>query len=169
MDARIDTERFNLRELTQDDASPAYLGWFRDPVINNWIAASSTTQNLCDLRLYIKERMNRDDVLFLGIFDQFNSRHIGNIKYEPIVREKGEAVMGVLLGDPRYRGIGVFSEIFLPSASWLKIHRGIKRIYLGVACGNLPAINAYKKVGFEYTRWPTHLCSNEALAMVFEI
>lgn len=103
---------------------------------------------MADLQDYVAQRIGRADVLFLGIFDKCSGIHIGNIKYEPVLPAQGSAVMGILIGDPTFRGKGVFSEVFGASAAWLKKERRITRIHLGVEKANLAAIKAYQNAGF---------------------
>jgi [ribosomal protein S5]-alanine N-acetyltransferase len=144
----IETSRFVLRELTVDDVSARYLGWLGDSAAKKWIAAAESTRGLADLREYVRQRVGREDVLFLGIFTKTGDLHIGNIKYEPLLRDERRAELGVLIGDPAFRGQHVFSEVLQASAAWLKLHRGILRIYLGVERENLPAVKAYQRTGF---------------------
>jgi ribosomal-protein-alanine N-acetyltransferase len=144
----IETNRFFLRELTVDDVSARYLGWLSDSTAKKWIAAAEATRELMDLREYVQQRVGREDVLFLGIFAKVDDLHIGNIKYEPLLQDEGYAELGVLIGDSAFRGKRVFAEVLAASAAWLKLHRGIDRIYLGVQRENLPAVNAYQNAGF---------------------
>jgi RimJ/RimL family protein N-acetyltransferase len=60
----------------------------------------------------------------------------------------GYAIMGILIGDPSWRGRGVATEIIMASANWLFHNRNIKEIILGVHKLNAAAIRAYSKVGF---------------------
>jgi ribosomal-protein-alanine N-acetyltransferase len=144
----IETERLLIRPLVTEDVSDRYLSWLMDSEAKKWITSADCTKQLTDLRSYVEQRVSRDDVWFLGIFDKDRNLHIGNIKYEPIVASLKAAVMGVLIGDPSYRGKGVFPEVFLPTASWLQRHRKIENIYLGVDESNEMAIRAYEKSGF---------------------
>jgi len=146
--AAIETSRFFLRELTVDDVSHRYLGWLGDSAAKKWIVTAESTRGLADLREYVRQRVGREDVLFLGIFAKADNLHIGNIKYEPLLQGEGRAELGVLIGDPEFRGKHVFAEVLAASATWLKLHRQIHRIYLGVECENLAAVNAYRKAGF---------------------
>jgi ribosomal-protein-alanine N-acetyltransferase len=148
MSVRIETQRFTLRELTPDDASERYLSWLTDGQAQKYIIAAATTRGIDDLRQYIGNRVGRNDVLFLGIFDKINGLHIGNIKYEPIDLTRRCATMGILIGDIDYRGKGVTAEVLAVSARWLQREQSIDRILLGVSADNLPAIRAYEKVGF---------------------
>lgn len=152
--ALIGTNRFLLRELTVKDASERYLDWLSEPEARKWIVAASSAQRLSDLRGYILDRIGRSDVLFLGIFEKNEGIHIGNIKYEPVDSVLGYAVMGVLIGDPIYRGKGVAVEVLLASAKWLALHRQIREILLGVDKENEAAIRAYQKIGFSFVDTP---------------
>jgi len=144
----ITTERFLLRELTEEDVTQRYLGWLSDPESGKFIATVAAVRELSDLRQYVRERIGRGDILFLGIFDKASGLHIGNIKYEPVNSGLGYAVMGMLIGDPAYRSKGVAVEVLNASAGWLKEHRNIRQIVLGVSRDNLAAVKAYEKVGF---------------------
>lgn len=144
----LHTERFLLRELTVDDATPAYLSWFGNAAAAQYITSASQMRELSALREYISARVGREDVWFLGIFDRETGVHIGNIKYDPVDSSRGYAVMGVLIGDPAARGRGVTGEVLRATGAWLKAHRGIREIVLGVDTGNTPAVRAYEKVGF---------------------
>ncbi len=144
----IRSERFRLRELRVADATDRYLGWLRDGATARHIVAAADTADLDRLRSYLRERVGRADVLFLGIFDGVTGLHIGNIKYEPLDSTLGYAIMGILIGDTAYHGKGVAGEVLAASARWLQANRGINEIVLGVSPDNVAAIRAYEKTGF---------------------
>jgi ribosomal-protein-alanine N-acetyltransferase len=146
--AAIETDRFILRELTVADVSERYLEWLSDPEARKWIVAAAEAQRMADLKDYVAQRVGRADVLFLGIFDKSCGVHIGNIKYEPVLPDQGSAVMGILVGDPSFRGKGVFAEVFGASVAWLKNERRITRIHLGVEKAHEAALKAYQNAGF---------------------
>jgi RimJ/RimL family protein N-acetyltransferase len=127
------------------DVSERYAGWLSDQATSQYISAKL---NLADLRQYVLERSDREDVLFLGIFEKETCRHIGNIKYEPVDAELGYAIMGILIGEPNWRAKGVAAEVLLASVEWLRQYRKIKQIVLGVSRVNTAAVRAYQKVGF---------------------
>src|SRR5215210_1689707 len=131
-DGVILTSRFLLRPLTVDDATERYLQWLHEPETRRYILSASTSQTLADLRAYIEERQRRADVLFLGIFLRHPEEHVGNIKYEPIDTATASAEMGILVGDPKWRSQGVAAEVIAATARWLRLNRGVKRIFLGV-------------------------------------
>jgi ribosomal-protein-alanine N-acetyltransferase len=166
---RIESQRFFLRPLTENDVTLEYLGWLSEPVTKKYISASKNTENLAQLKSYVRMRLGRSDVCFLGIFDKTTGKHIGNIKYEPVQVETRYAVMGILIGDAKWRGLGVFSEVFEASAHWLYMKKGITKFELGVDKTNISAIRSYEKAGFK--RVDSHYIStSEAnLIMGYEI
>lgn len=154
MGVAINTHRFILREITEADASETYLSWLRDPLSVKYITAAGTQNELYNLKQYIRERVGRNAVLFLGIFDATTGQHVGNIKYEPVNDELGYAIMGILIGEVTYRGIGVAKEVITASSKWLSDNRNIYEILLGVHLENVSAIKAYEKMGFKVSDTP---------------
>lgn len=144
----IDTPHFYMRPLTVSDATETYLGWFSDTSTQKYIVSAAQQVTLENLKKYISEKLSKNNVLFWGIFDKKNGKHIGNIKFEPIDSTAGYAVMGMLIGDPEYRGRGVAATSIKATAAWLKAHRNIHQILLGVHVHNMPAIKAYESIGF---------------------
>ncbi len=141
----ISTNRFILKPLAISDVTDRYTEWLNDTSTNQFISAKLTRT---DLEKYVSERVNREDILFLGIFNKIDGLHIGNIKYEPIDSQKGYAIMGILIGEALWRGKSVASEVILASAFWLNENKDINQIVLGVSKLNLAAIRAYQKIGF---------------------
>lgn len=152
---QIISARFTLRPLEVDDVTERYSSWLSDQETSKYITARL---DILELRKYVLERLNREDVLFLGIFDKHSGLHIGNIKYEPINSKLGYAIMGILIGDPDWRGKGVAIEVLHVTANWLHYNRNIKEIILGVNRYNFAAIQAYLKVGF--VRQPSEYFTN---------
>ncbi|MDX9713888.1 MAG: GNAT family protein [Dissulfurispiraceae bacterium] len=148
MKVKFYSDRFILRELSANDVTSQYLGWLQDVDAKKYITAASHTSCLSDLKQYVCSRIGREDILFLGIFDKSTGLHIGNIKYEPVNSALGFAVMGILIGNPAFRGKGVATEVLNSSAQWLKTHRNIDQILLGVSKYNIKAIRSYEKTGF---------------------
>ena len=95
--------------------------------------------------------------------------HIGNIKYEPIDFENKVAVMGILIGEKDWRGVGVASEVIKSSSEWLNKQYDINHIALGVDSKNIAAIKTYKKIGFKNKQTPCITITDKSqLTMVFD-
>jgi ribosomal-protein-alanine N-acetyltransferase len=145
------TDRFILRPLTLQDATDRYLSWLREEQVRRYIMSAGSTRTLDDLRAFSAGRIGQRHVLFLGIFERAAGRHIGNIKFEPIDQARGTAEMGILIGEPDWRGRGVASEVVAATACWLRDHCKISRICLGVERENDAALSAYRHAGFRQT------------------
>ena len=164
------TDRFVLRPLKVGDVTDRYVGWLMDQPTSQYITAAASKPSLTDLRQYVLDRSARIDVIFLGIFEKNTLLHIGNIKFEPLSSELGYATMGILIGEPGWRGRGVAVEVLLGSVEWLRQYRSIRQIVLCVSRANTAAICAYKKVGFveEATDF-IPLLAPEAVTMVWHL
>ena len=151
-----------------DDVSERYLGWLRDEAVSRYIDSAHAVQTLDTIRDYVRQRENRDDVLFLGIFTA-EGAHVGNLKFEPLDTARGSAVMGILIGDPEWRGRGVATEVLIASARWLRSERAIREVVLGVSLANEGAIHAYRKAGFvEVSAHRAHAPGPGHLTMVLD-
>jgi RimJ/RimL family protein N-acetyltransferase len=163
----IHTNRFVLKPLEVNDVGPRYAGWLRDQATSQFII---TKLDLAELRQYVLDKSGREDVMFLGIFEKGAGLHIGNIKYEPVNSGKGYSIMGILIGEDTWRGKGVAAEVITASAEWLRINRNIREIILGVNRANLPAISAYRKLGFiEESSVFMPSVSSEGMIMVWHL
>jgi aryl-alcohol dehydrogenase-like predicted oxidoreductase/GNAT superfamily N-acetyltransferase len=113
-----------------------------------YIRSAEEGYDLVSVRDYVAARSNREDVLFLGIFDVETQSHIGNVKFEPVDAVAKTATVGILIGDKSWRGRGIATEALEACARWLFENRGINQIILRVANTNVGAIRAYEKAGF---------------------
>lgn len=147
--SRIETERFYLRPLNKlgDDLS-TYLTWMQDVNSNPHIEGVDAQHTEESLRAYIEEKSESNEALLLGIFTRSDSKHIGNIKYEPINVQKGEAWLGILIGDPEWRNVQAGREVISETISWMNRNMCISVFFLGVSRVNIAAVKSYKAAGF---------------------
>lgn len=141
-------KNFFLRSLTSQDDLKNYLFWMSNPSNNKFILSSNINFTIDTLRKYIDSCNNSDDILLIGIFDKLSSEHIGNIKYDNIDMIDKSAVMGILIGEKEYRGIGLAKNVIQETLNWLYENLGIIKVLLGVDKENLDAFNLYKNIGF---------------------
>ena len=99
----IQSKRFNLVTLRQSDVSDRYLRWINSSN-NKYIDYTSQSRSLADIQSYVAEREDDSTILFLGIYTLESQEHIGNIKYEPIDLKCGIAIMGILIGEDKWKG-----------------------------------------------------------------
>jgi RimJ/RimL family protein N-acetyltransferase len=113
-----------------------------------FIQSARPDYQLKELIEYIDEKNDAADALLLGIFSANNGKHIGNLKFEPILFDDRKAVLGLLIGDADFRGIGVGTEILPYVFSKLCGEYEIELIELGVDVDNKAALSLYQKMGF---------------------
>lgn len=166
----VDTSRFYLRPLTLSDVSARYLGWLSDDQSRRFIQSARVDYDIQMLSAYVMEKIHKPDTMFLGIFERTSDAHIGNLKFEPVDKVERYAVLGILIGDPKWRGKRVAEEVIKASADWLKRSFGIREIILGVARENQAAIRAYARIGFREETTPRlTVRSPESVAMVWHL
>lgn len=163
---RINTKRFLVRTLLSNEDLKSYLTWMQNIVENKYILTARTDYSLGELKNFVESDNLSTNRILLGIFDK-NQGHIGNIRFSKIDPTKKSVEVGFLIGEYKFRGIGVAEEVFLASVMWLKSNFQIRTVYLGVNPENTPALNLYKKLGFVKIASQTPLSDN--LKMKFEL
>lgn len=142
-------ERILLRPVSRQDATLEYVSWLNDPETTRYMESGRRQESIESITEYIARYENREDVRFMAIVLKDRSRHVGNLKLEPINWTHRNAVLGIMIGDPRVRGKGIGTEAILLMLRYafddLKLHR----ISLGVTADNRPAIKCYQEVGFK--------------------
>ena len=143
------TPKYVLRSIdsNQDDLS-GYLNWMQDVKSNPFIQSVRPDYRLNELIEYIEEKNDAANALLLGIFSANNGKHIGNLKFEPIQFDDRKAVLGLLIGEVDFRGIGVGTEILPYVFSKLCSEYDIELVELGVDIDNKAALSLYQKMGF---------------------
>jgi len=141
------TERFLLRELTASDASQCYLHWFKDAEIKKYIL--NPPNCLTELSNYIQGDLENENAFLLGIFTKEEGKHLGNIRFEYTYDGYDGVGMGIIIGDKKWRGKSVASEVIEKGSYYLKERFGTQNIFLGVDSANVGAIRAYEKLGFK--------------------
>jgi RimJ/RimL family protein N-acetyltransferase len=144
----IDIGNFYLKKLKANDNLDNYLYWMRNPQNNEYIISSHQGYSLLELKKFIKNCNSNSSILLLGIFDKSMDIHVGNIKFDNIDLQINSATMGILIGERKYRGIGLAEKVIKSSINWLYTNLDIKQISLGVDKNNSAAIKLYSKIGF---------------------
>lgn len=139
-----------LKKLTSDDASEEYCGWLNDPEVNKHLVTKKISSD--QLKEYINEKNSSAKCLLLGIFDNINNQHIGNIKLEPIEFQEKRAVIGVLIGNKNYWGRGLATEAVRLAKEYAFGELNLSELKLGVFPDNKAAIKVYEKNGFKIDR-----------------
>lgn len=152
----IRTARFVLRPLAAGDVTATYMRWLRDPEVRRWIDYAAAAPSESVLRAYVESKRLLPGCWFLGIYTP-DGEHLGNVKAEP--DGQGGHHLGILLGEPAWRGRGVAVEVM--RALCLLVQQGSQCIWLGVAEQHTAGRRAYAKAGFQWVRTTGGICRYE--------
>ncbi len=146
-------ENLRLAMLSENCAGfDSYLSWMRDVDSNPFILGvrkDYSPQNLCD---YIESKNVSDLALFWGIYLAQTGELVGTIKLEPIDISQSLAWVGIMIGAPQNRGLGYGREAIKTVMNYSSSMLGLKCINLSVDTRNEPAVQLYKKLGFNIVK-----------------
>jgi len=142
----IKTKRLIIKNFNLNLVNVHYLKWVKDKNIKENI--TFTCKNISKLKKDVKKRLSKKNSFFLSIHSK-SDRHIGNIYFHDINIKKKSAYMGIMIGDKKWRGKGVGSEVINVIIKKILIIRKIYYLFLGVNNNNKVAIKLYKKIGFK--------------------
>lgn len=143
----IETPRFVLACLTENDATETYLSWMNRREINQYLESRFAPHDLQSLSAFITSiRESRDSYLF-GIFSREGSHH-GNIKLGPISYEHRTASIGLIIGDDSVWGKGVATEVISAVSSWAFSTLSLEKLTAGSYQQNGGSIRAFEKSGY---------------------
>lgn len=135
-----------LRPITLADVTERYCSWLNDPRVTRYLETHSSTMS--QLSQYVRDRIDNPDVRFWGIFDNITNEHVGNLKFEPINWKECHTILGIMIGDERYWGRGISSEITRLVSDYAFRVLGLSEVRLGVLVENIPAWKSYLRAGF---------------------
>jgi len=105
----FETDRFVLRTLSPEDASPRWAEWLNDPVSALMLNVPPRVVTAEQLRDLISA-VDQYEKLLLGIFVLGSNRHIGVVRFRFIDQRK-RVIPGVLIGETEWRNTGALHEV----------------------------------------------------------
>ena len=152
MNSETYSNRFILRPLNpQQDDFTRYLSWMQNYESNPFILGVRESITLAELYDYVSEKNSLPSAILFGIFTKSDLQHIGNVKLEPITKNK-VATLGILVGDESWRGRGVGFEVLSAILDFAFKDLVLKKVELGVDSRNEKALKLYYKLGFRESK-----------------
>ncbi|MFC2072928.1 GNAT family N-acetyltransferase [Chloroflexota bacterium] len=162
----IINSRIILREKSLADARSDYY-WETDPELAQLDAAPVTTipfsQYLLD---YASELYNSLPTSQRFAIDTLDGKHIGNCSYYDISETKGQAELGIMIGNRDYWNKGYGTDTVSTLVNHIFCQTNLNRIYLKTLKSNTRAQKCFRKCGFT-PYW--HLVKDEFSFMLMEI
>ena len=144
---QVNGKSLYVQPLNQTHATEKYASWLNDPQTNKYLETKKATVQ--SLKQYIRQKNNSRECILRGIF--LEGEHIGNIKLEPIDFKQQTAILGILLGEKQYRGMGIATQI-IKHITKLAANWNIKTITAGVYKDNKASLKAFKKAGYKISK-----------------
>ncbi|MFA5605126.1 MAG: GNAT family protein [Dehalococcoidales bacterium] len=140
--------RIMLCQKRLDDAVNDYT-WKTDPELARLDACLPLDIPFNEyLYLYINELQITPVAKHEFSIETSNGEHIGNCAYFNVNRFKGEAEVGIMLGNRKYWGKGYGAEAMVSLIDYIFNRHNFKRVYLKTLEGNTRAQNCFQKCGF---------------------
>jgi RimJ/RimL family protein N-acetyltransferase len=137
-----------LRRKRLTDAENDY-DWRCDVELARFDAASPLRISLQEFLVTYREDL-RFPSPFRRVFaiENLNGTHIGNVMYYNIDERRGEAELGITIGDKRYWGSGYGRDAVRTFVAYIFTSTSLDRIYLNTLDWNVRAQRAFRAAGF---------------------
>lgn len=142
------SDRIELRPLTATDVTGRYVGWLNDPGTNRYMGVGRVVSTLESVRDYVAAFEGRADRYLFAIAVRDTGEHIGNITLQDIDAVDLRGEIGLLVGEPEWRGRGVGSEAIAMVVSHAFDDLGLHKLTAGYVAGNDGSARAFAKNGF---------------------
>ncbi|MDP2731225.1 MAG: GNAT family N-acetyltransferase [Dehalococcoidales bacterium] len=149
MDATVITgSKVILREKSPSDAWDDY-AWETDPELAHLDAAPLLTAPYSQyLEDYTRELSYYSVISYQFAVDTLDGKHIGNCSYYHINENKGEAELGIMIGNRDYWSKGYGADVVTTLLDYIFRETKLNRIYLKTLESNTRAQQCFRKCGF---------------------
>ncbi len=144
----IQNSEITIRHLVSDDINERYLQWMSDKEINRYLESRFTQFDLQELQRHFDIYLEQG-ALFLAIEDSVSNLHIGNLKIGPVNPNHKTADIGILIGDPDFRGRGIAAQAIKMVTDYAFENLGVSRLFCGIYEANTASIRAFQKAGYK--------------------
>ena len=137
-----------LREKRLSDAQRDY-AWRCDEELARFDAARPLRSSFPDFLATYGEEL-RYPSPFRQVFavEDLKGKHIGNVMYYNINSSRGEAELGITIGEKSYWGKGYGTDALRTLARYIFDSTDLNRVYLNTLDWNIRAQRSFKKAGF---------------------
>ena len=140
--------KIRLREKSLADARDNY-AWQTDAELVWLDAAPLLTITFAEyLSVYANELRYPSSTSYQFAIETLDGKHIGNCTYYNLDKTKGEAELGILIGNRDYWDKGYGTDTVITMVNHIFHQTNFKRIYLKTLDSNTRAQKCFKKCGF---------------------
>ena len=129
--------------------APNDYAWKTDPELTRLDAAPLLNIGFTEYQLsYANELHHLPLAKYQFAILTLDGEHIGNCAYYDISKNKGEAELGLMIGNRNYWGKGYGTDVVTTLVSYIFDKTNLKRIYLKTLKSNQRAQKCFNKCGF---------------------
>ena len=141
-------EKVVLREKRASDAIRDY-SWSTDKELSELDAASPMKLSFQQALMLYEEELDYPSTLRQRFaIDTLEGEHIGNCMFYDVNEARGEAELGIMVGDRRYWSKAYGTDAVRTLLRHIFMATGLKRVYLHTLDWNIRAQKSFAKVGF---------------------
>jgi RimJ/RimL family protein N-acetyltransferase len=140
-------KKTRLREKKLSDVRNDYR-WQSDPELARLDAAPTLEMSFAIYLLDYSSLLNRKDARYPLAIETLEGRHIGNCTCYDIDEKKGEAQVGIMIGDRDYWDKGYGTDAVNTLVNYLFRNSSLDRLYLKTLDWNQRAHRCFAKCGF---------------------
>ncbi len=160
----INGRKVLLRDKRLDDALQDY-AWKTDPELARLDATLPLNEPFKTYLLTYAEELDRrvDGKGHVFAVETLEGKHIGNCCYYNMERDRREAEVGILIGDPAYWDGGYGTDAVRALVNHVFRKEGLKKVYLHTLVWNTRAQKCFEKCGFVECKRVTRSVKNYIL------
>lgn len=144
----LEGNNIKLQPFSKDLISNKYLNWINDKDINRFIDKANNKTSLDDLNFFVESMMESDFDYFFAIIHKKKKCHIGNVRLGTIDFHFKKSNFGILIGDKRFHGYGVATEVLELIKDFGFNYLKLDKIHFPVVKENTAAMKLYAKTNF---------------------
>jgi [ribosomal protein S5]-alanine N-acetyltransferase len=143
----VSSERLMLQTFTESKINTKYLGWLRNPEVNQYLEVRHHRINLTKAKNFVRSHHESESNLFLSV-DTIEGIFIGTctlfFSFEHRVVE-----IGLMVGDPSFQGKGYASEVIQTLEKLAFEMFDMRKITAGLYASNLKSKRLFERNGFQ--------------------
>jgi len=145
---RIRGNRATLRTMKPEDVTDSYVQWLNDPEVSRFLSIRESSQDIDSVLRYVRDYLESDTKVMLGIFLNEGDRHIGNVTFSTIDDERGIGTLGISIGDKSLWNRGYAVEALELTKRLAFGHMGLHCLQAGANPENEASVRLFQRTGF---------------------
>jgi len=144
----LEGDKIKLQPFSKELISNKYLDWLNDKDINKFIDKANDNTSLDELNFFVESMIESDFDYFFAIIHKKKKCHIGNVRLGAIDTHFKKSNFGILIGDKRFHGYGVATEVLELIKHFSFNYLKLDKIHFPVVKEHTAAMKLYAKTKF---------------------